>query len=253
MSRSPRLPRLHSVRLASPPGARSSSLVGAVLALVLAAGCAEVPGTVYVPPDVPRTKDGLDLVTADAYFDREYLKPGADLQAYDAVLVEPLTLVYTEQYRRDHRFQRDDSVEHMIPDERLEQYRAQGRAQLRQMFRQALEHKLGQGGAYRLVEAPGPKVLSLTVQLIDLDLEPAIAEESEGRAGYYGVPPVVTVAAFVRDSATKAVLAETLNANSNPEAPVDADSFWGQIQDSFDDWAARFREMLDAGRATPGS
>ncbi len=250
------LGRMSRHPLATPPAPTVArvltvSLVSFVaLGLAMVTGCSGFgPGTVYVPEDVPRVKDGLDLVTEGAYFDREYLKSGLDLAAYDAVLIHPLTLVYTAGYKRNHRFDRNEGVKHLIPDARLEQYRKANGAQLQQMFHKALARQLEHKGGYRVVDAPGPKVLTLSAEVINLDLEPAIAEQATANVGYYSPPPVVMVAATLRDGGTGAVVGEILNADSNPDAPADADSFWGQIDDAFDDWGGRLRAVLDQARA----
>ncbi len=218
----------------------------ALLAGTACAGMSEAPGTTWVPPEVPRVKDGLDLVTVDAHFEREYLKPGLDLSRYHAVMPVPLELAYTPEWARIHHLD-DFGSPDLESRKRREQADQAALARLRDLFRKALEKHLAGDGSYRIVDETGPGVLVLSASIVDLDLQLADAD-FDGRTSIdYSVTPLGAVEAKLEDGADGSLLGELLDSNQEPDSLEPEGAFWSGIDDAFDLWAERFRAMLDAG------
>lgn len=246
-----RPPVTHLERIRSEPAALGL-LAMLVLAGVAACGSPTGGGSTYVSPEVPREKDGLQLVTHDADFEREYLAPGLDLSRYHSVLLAPLDLVYTQDYKREHALQRDAESGQLVPQALLEQDHQGDLEQLRSLFRQALRAELTRDGAYNLVDEPAEGVLVLAPGLIDLDLQPADEASESPDTAAYARPQAVVVGASLKDGKTGARLAEILQSSQNTSDMVEGHEgvdFWGDIRYAFAQWARDFRAMLDHLRA----
>lgn len=207
-------------------------------------------GYSYAAPDVPRVQNGLQLVEERPYFDREYRKPGLNLSRFDAVFPVPLELVYTDDFEREHHFDQAKGPDRMVPKARLDAYRQADLERLRGLFREALEREFGDGGAYRLVDEPGPGVLILGTGIIDLDLRQAHLEFAMDAGSAYSQPPVVIVGSTIQDGETGARLVELLDGRGGSATLEKGGLFWSQVSEAFGDWARRFRVMLDDARAS---
>lgn len=218
----------------------------ALLAGTACAGMSEAPDTTWVPPDVPRVKDGLDLVTVDPHFEREYLKPNLDLSRYHAILPAPLQLVYTPEWARIHHLD-DFGSPDMVSRKRREEADQAALARLRDLFRKALEKHLAGDGSYRIVDEAGPGVLVLSASIVDLDLRLADADFDARSSIDYSVTPLGAVAAKLEDGGDGSLLGELLDSNQEPDRIESEGSFWAGMDDALDLWAKRFRAMLGAG------
>ena len=230
--------------MASRAGRRG--LLALLFASIGVLGCGGMAGggAAWVPPGTPEARGDLVLTREGADFDRQYLKPDVDFSHYRAIHVKPLQLVYSEPFQRDQRFERSWS-ERKTPEQRIEQYEQVAVTRLRSLFRRSLERELVEQSGYVLAEAPGPDVLTLVAAVLDLDLRPARAEYVEAGSTSWSGPPLVVVAADLRDGATDTLLADLLQADRSGDASLDSTRFyWSFVADSLNRWAADLRVLL---------
>ena len=219
-----------------------------MLLAVAALGCkSSSGGPPFVPASVPREQVGLPLVEEGGEFSREWRKPDLDFGAYDKILVVPLELVYSDRYVRNHRFDANRYGRAWPPKERLARRRAADLAQLRELFRRALDSELRRHGAYTLVDQPGPGVLSLSVGVLDLDLTRSYLEQDTRGLTAFDRHPTITIVSSLRDSASAEHLDVMLQPSWNYGTTYKSGAggaLWGNIRVAFDRWASDLHALL---------
>lgn len=154
---------------------------------------------------------------------QSFVSPDADFSIYSKLLAEPL-----EIYTPDNA---------PTPNEAdLER--------LREIFRDAFLPKLE---GYELVQEPGPDVLRVRAQIIDLKLTGAVGSyEPTGRLRELVAKGQLTFLMEVSDSLTDRVLGragETEDGTSTSLSEEEAS--WAEVEAAADRWATMFRIWLD--------
>lgn len=160
----------------------------------------------------------------NALVEHSYISPAADFSVYTKLLAEPLEIYYP-----------DNAPE---PDEAdLER--------LREIFRDAFLPKLE---GYVLVQEPGPDVLRVRGQIIDLKLTGAIGTfEPSGRLQYLVTKGQLTFLMEIGDSLNDRILARAGETEDGSATSLSGEEAgWGEVEAAAERWATMFRTWLDA-------
>lgn len=163
--------------------------------------------------------------------DQSYISPIADFSIYTKLLAEPLEIYYPDNAP--------------APDEAdLERLRA--------IFRDAFLPKLD---GYELVQEPGPDVLRVRGQIIDLKLIGAVGTfEPTGRLQELVTRGQLTFLMEIGESLTDRVLARAGETEDGSSTSLsDEEAGWGEVETAAERWATMFRTWLDANLGAPGA
>ena len=227
-----------------------TSLV-AVVAVGLLAGCATPssgPPTIQTGPDAEVSVDGLYRVD-NSVMALAYMKPDIDLRGYTALMIDPVDVAYQRdpQGRRSASGVGAGSSNFALSSSQMEDFKS--------WFQEAVVEALTSDGGYRIVDTPGPDVLRITAELLNLIVRiPTQASVGRSRtfASSYGE---VTLVVEVRDSESGEILARAAD-RRDPTGNTGRDlvEVWpgfvrGDTQRLFRYWAGLMRERLDELRA----
>ena len=216
-----------------------------MVAVGLLAGCASSgPPTVQTGPDAEVTVDGLHRVD-NSVMALGYMKPDIDLRGYTALMLDPVSVSYQKdpQGRRRSTDIGAGSSNFALSSSQMEN--------LKSWFQEAVVEALTGDGGYRIVDTPGPDVLRVTAELLDLIVRiPTQASGGRTRTftSSYGV---VTLVVEARDSESGEILARAAD-RKDPTAASATDLVEvfpgrgrGDTQRLFESWADLMRERLD--------
>ena len=212
--------------------------VGCLTWAALLGGCAR-SGEIRYATDgkADVSPDGLHRIhTWGGRQQRVYVKPGVELQRYDKVMLEPVVVRFSLASARV--LDRDDV------------------ALVKKTFREVFEQQLAKSAVYTLVTEPGPDVLRVTPQLIDVVVTapPRAATPDEMRimesAG------AVTLALELSDSRSHTVLVRAydrraVGGQTGMAYRDTAGANLAQARILFVQWAQRLRSWLDRVREIP--
>ncbi len=166
-----------------------------------------------------------------ARVEQAYISPDADFSVYTKLLAQPLEIYYPDNVPAPSEEDLD---------------------RLRQIFRDAFLAELGDD--YEIVQEPGPDVLTVLAQIIDLKITGALGTfEATGRLRELVTKGQLTFMMELRDSRTGRVLAragETEDGASTSLSAVDAS--WAEVDAAAQRWARLFRSWLDENLGVPG-
>jgi len=220
-----------------------SSLVTLVVAVVLA-GCATTPRpTIQTGPDAEVTVDGLHRVD-NSIVAVGYMKPDIDLRGYTAIMLDPVTVAY----QKDPQGRRSAIVAGASPGNFALTPSQMGN--LKSAFQQAVVEAFAESDEYRIVDTPGPDVLRISADLIDLIVRiPTQTGAARSRAfvSSYGV---VTLVVEVRDSESGEILARAADRmdptrDTGNLVEVSTTFVRSDVRRLFGYWAGIMRERLD--------
>ena len=202
---------------------------------------ASAPPTLQTAPEV--TFDGLHRVENSALA-LGYMKPGVDLRGYTAIMLDPVAVSY--QKDPGNRYSRgtgggDNNF--ALNSRQMENFKG--------WFQEAVVEALSADDGYQIVYAPGPDVLRINAQLIDLIVRTP-TQQTGGRGqtttrSYYEV----TVVVEAYDSETGEILARAAERRDPTNNPRDelVSVVPGIVQANtralFGYWAAVMRTRLD--------
>jgi hypothetical protein len=225
-----------------------NSLVALGAAGILAGGVsAQAPGpTLQSGPDAEVTVDGLYRVD-NSRLQIAYMKPDIDLDRYTAFMLDPVAVAYQRDPGGRTGAGAPAGVDANFALTAAEMDELTG------YFREAVVEALGRDGAYRIVETPGPDVLRITAQLIDLIVRlPRPTGAAQGVTRSYGE---VTLVLEVRDSQSGEILAmaadrqdPTRNSGGQDLVSVAPSRIRTDTANLFEYWAGILRESLDGLR-----
>jgi hypothetical protein len=203
-----------------------------------ALACAGGGGVQYTTGrEAQATPDGLHRIqTWASMASRVYLRPGVNLQGYDKVILDPVVVRYGMGTTRELDPKKLSAVE--------------------QTFQQVFRSELAKSKVYRMVEEPGPDVLRLVPELVDVVIS-APAQPSTPDSDYYvQQTAAVTLALALTDSTTQTVLVRAYDreAVGNPGGFAYRDTPGANLANArmvFQQWAMRLRGWLDQVRAIP--
>lgn len=181
--------------------------------------------------------DGLHLIdTWGGRGERVYVKPGVDLQPYDKVMLEPVVVRFGLTSARE--LDRDTV------------------ALVKKTFREIFERELAKSSVYTLVTEPGPDVLRLTPQLVDVVITAPRTPATPDETLVIQSAGAVTLALELSDSRSHAALVRAYDrrpiGGQGGTAYVDrAGANLAQARLVFLRWAQRLRGWLDRVREIP--
>ena len=168
------------------------------------------------------TADGLLEVRHRTSY-REYARPGADLSAYDKIMIQPVRVATTSGGE-------------------AEAIAAKDYDRLDRQFRSAVVEAVGR--TYPIVGEAGPGVLLLETSILDLSLE----HQGSVRATIFVTNQDVTMVADLRDSESLELLyraEERQRIADSPMLLMDAIEFWRNVERFLEIWAISLLEILD--------
>jgi hypothetical protein len=122
---------------------------------------------------------------------------------------------------------------------------------IRSYFRDAFADAIGD--AYEIVTEPGPDVLKVSAQIVDMKISPGGAVfEPSGRLRDVVAHGELTFLMEMSDSVTGQVLARAGDKSSDISAEKD-DATWDDVQRAAEYWAGLFRNWLDGALGVPGN
>lgn len=218
-----------------------------VLAVMLAAvgfataSCTANP-TVETGPDAEVTWDGLHRVDKTS-MDAVWMKPDVDLSRYTGLVLAAagMTLKPVEHGQRWWPGV-DDQTEFPIS--------AENRQRLQEEMRKAFAEELSKTQRYEIVEQPGPGVLLLAGELLDVVSRVPPVDECVGQCDVYLTDiGEATLVLELRDSVTNEVLVRAVDrrvAESTGWA-INANSVtvWPEVRRLAQSWARLVRERLE--------
>ncbi len=210
------------------------------------AGCASASGppTIQTGPDAEVTADGLYRVD-NSLVAMAWMKPDMDLRGYTAIMIDPVEVAYQRdpQGRTRSVGPGDPGGNFALTPAQMENFKS--------YFGEAVIEALSGDGAYRIVDTPGPDVLRITAELIDLIVR-IPTQTTSARGGMavrsYGE---VTIVLEVRDSQSGEILARAADrqdptGNSARDFVAVQPSFVrNDTRRLFAYWAGLLRERFD--------
>lgn len=227
------------------------ALCGLLIMVCLAgvACAAHAPGGIYYTSGKGAvTPDGLHRIEWEP-FRVTYVKPGADLQRYDKVLVQEVTISYKTPPRRGRLGQDAIDPNYALPDAAIES--------LKRYFHEAFVKALGESQNFTVVEAPGPDVLLISGHVVNLQIQvPPQQDQSPDETVYAASSGQMTLMLDARDSTSGEPLVRVGQARaiqmsdggwyeSNPVTNSSA------VREIFRTWASDLRRELDQFHALP--
>ncbi len=208
-------------------------------------GCASAPQspTLQSGPDAEVTVDGLYRVD-NSVMQLAYMKPGWDLRGYTAMVIDPVTV----SYQTDPGNRRTDPGgagprNFALSDAQM--------ANFKSFFQEAVEDALTQDGGYRIANNPGPDVLRITAELMDLIIAVPTQESGSSTNRVARSPGAVTLVMEIRDSQSGEIIARVAD-RQDPSASgsgnmvrVSPQAVRADMRRLFGRWATLLRERLD--------
>ena len=167
-----------------------------------------------------------------ARVEQAYVSPDADFSIYSKLLAQPLEIYYPT----DAPAPSEDELN-----------------RLRQIFRDAFLGELADD--YEIVEEPGPDVLTVLAQIIDLKVTGPLGNfESTGRLRHLVTKGQLTFLMELRDSQTDRVLARAGETEDGAQTSLtEEDASWAEVEVAAQRWAGLFRSWLDENLGAPGA
>ncbi len=211
-------------------------------------GCASSssgpPPTIQTGPDAEVTVDGLYRVD-NSVMQIGYMKPDWDLQHYTAVMIDPVTVAYKSDpgNRRRDPGVGISSQNFALSDTQMENFKS--------MFQQAVEDALTDDDGYRIVETPGPDVLRVTAELMDLIIAVPTQESGVNVDRFARSAGAVTLILEVYDSQSGEIIARAADrrdpsaSGSGGMVRVSPQAVRADMRRLFESWAEVLRNRLD--------
>jgi len=226
-------------------------VVMALCAAGILGGCASAPPapTLQSGPDAEVTVDGLYRVD-NSVMQLAFMKPGWDLRGYTAMLIDPVTVAY----QTDPGNRRRDTGGAGPRNFALSNLQM---ANFKSLFQEAVEDALTQDGGYRIANSPGPDVLRITAELMDLIIAVPTREAATATRAVARTMGAVTLVVEVRDSQSGQIIARVADRRSSGSSAayqgilqVSPQAVRADMRRLFESWAEILRERLDDLRAT---
>jgi hypothetical protein len=203
-----------------------------VLAIgIMALGvCSTAFATEPAAPTAQVDEEGLAPVNVKG-LDHVYARPGANLSAYDKIMLDPVEVSFSKSWQPDR------TGGPITPAER--QKIKDGLARI---FRDELQKELAKSGRYPLVNTPDADVLRIRAEIRDLYMNaPDVPRAGPSRVYALSVGEMRLVAEL-RDAPTGALIARVIDYKKDPDAP------WLHMTTQVDNVAAARRAVADWAR-----
>jgi hypothetical protein len=214
----------------------------ALAALALAAMGATQPALALqsegLPPP-PTDAEGL-VRRPSGTLDEVFLRPGASFRAYRRVLLAPVEVSFAKYWARDHR---DIDAEESL---RI-------RRDLAALARVQFKRVLQRGDGYALADAPGPDVLEVRAQLVNLDITAPEVRDAAIRRNFVLSAGEATLVAELRDSQTGTLLARVVDQREMRRYPdlqlATSVTNSAEAADLVATWSRLLRRQLDSAKS----
>jgi hypothetical protein len=221
---------------------RSFRAVVVALAVAGLAGCESPPREIEFDTSAEhgQTADGLFRVKTTR-IGRAWLRPGNSFAAYDAVLIDPVSVSYknppVSSYARDRR------CNFLLSDG--------DKQRLARIFQESFELQLGGSEVYDVVTEAGPNVLRVSGHIVDLVV--SVPRQTGSDRLFVMNVGEMTLVLDVRDSLTGRALARIADRRAISRGvggnvatfESDAVNNWNVVRQITRDWARFLREGLD--------
>jgi hypothetical protein len=208
--------------------------------LLIATLCASLLACRAGPPPEERTDDGLVRVPARAVAG-VYRRPDADFTGYKRVMIEPLSIEYARDWRRQHKD---------VEQRELKRIEAEARESFRDEFIEVLVDE----GPYELADTRDPDVLHVTPRVVDLDIPAPDVAVQPGTRSYAPHPVRMQITGELRDAATDTLLLRVILFEGQQRYPFDELRLANratnahEMRTGFGRWAQIVREALDVAK-----
>jgi hypothetical protein len=188
-----------------------------------------------------RTDDGLVRVPSRAS-GGVYRDLAADFTPYERFILEPPTIEFVRDWRKEHR-DVDDREFARIRDEAVA------------LFRDEFERDLVRRGPFQIADAPAPDVLRVVPRVVDLDIPGPDTGEGSLHRTYTPGPVKMQVTGELRDSTTNALLARIIVFEGQTRYPNDELRVANRVTNAlemrtgFGKWAMMVHEALNVAKA----
>ena len=208
----------------------------------LACGPAAPGGIYYASGKGAVTPDGLHRVEWEP-FRTTYVKPGADLQRYDKVLVSEVSVSYKTPPRRGHFGHNEIDPNYALQDSAIQS--------LKRYFHKAFVEELGESQNFSVVETAGPDVLLISGHIVNLQITlPPERDQEPDETVYASSSGQMTLLLDARDSISGEPLvrvgqAQAIQMSDGGWYSADTVSNSAAVREIFDRWASGLRRELD--------
>lgn len=178
-------------------------------------------------------EDAPFITIEGARLDLVRVREGADLSAFNAIYLAPVEISYADE----------------DPDYALD---AVERDRLFQTMRDEIAEALAGDGAYEIADAPGPGVLDIRAQLIDVEINRPSFSGAQRGSVYVSSVGEMTLIAVIRDGETGQnliLVRDEIEDRQHQLARVTAASYWASVRRAFSIWSGALRDALDRARA----
>jgi hypothetical protein len=190
--------------------------------------------------ELPQTsEDGLQLVRREG-LDLLYVRPGATLSAYGKVMIDPVEVAFSKDWR-------PSAMEVTKRD------REKIRTGVAKGFREVFMKELQENGGYQVVDTAGPDVLRVTAGIIELYIEAPDTDRTSGISRSWVVSAGnMTLVGELRDSESGAILARVADRSGGRDTGrmtwATGASNRQEARRIMGQWAAILRQALDRAR-----
>lgn len=208
----------------------------------LACGPAAPGGVYYASGKGAVTPDGLHRVEWEP-FRTTYVKPGADLQRYDKVLISEVSVSYKTPPRRGHLGRDEIDPNYALPDSAIQS--------LKRYFHKAFVEELTESQNFSVVETAGPDVLLISGHIVNLRITlPPQRDQEPDETVYASSSGQMTLLLDARDSISGEPLvrvgqAQAIQMSDGGWYAADPVSNSSAVREIFDRWASSLRRELD--------
>jgi Protein of unknown function (DUF3313) len=220
-----------------------------ILLALAGLACASPPGGIeYASGKGSVTPDGLHLVQWEP-FRVTFVKPGADLQRYDKVLVREVTVSYKTPPAKDRLEQGGMDPNYALPDSALRS--------LEQYFHKAFVEALGESRDFAITDAPGPDVLLISGHIVNLEIAvPPVMDQDLDETVYSNSSGQMTLILDACDSQSGEPLVrvgqtQAIQMSDGGMYQSDPVTNSAAVQQMFQTWANDLRRELDQFHALP--
>lgn len=206
-------------------------------------GLGACQSTKQSPIDELSTQEGLERVEVRGV-DAVYRRPGANLTPYNKLLVRPVYVEFSKNWKPEH-----DSALYQMNEPDRDKIR-QG---LAEMFAEVMVNELQTKGGYQLVNEPAADVLEVRPAIVNLYITaPDVSMQTAGRVRTYTADAgEMTLVAELRDSVTGTLLSRAFdrrNADNMTWQWTTSVTNSAEARRIITSWADTLRNALDASR-----
>jgi len=197
-----------------------------------------IHGSSLADSNSPLDDEGLAPIKVKG-LDRVYARPGANLSQYDKVMLDPVEVSFSKNWKPDPAGGPITAAEKQTI-----------RAGLARIFRDELQKQLGGAGGYPMVNAAETDVLRIRVEIRDLYINAPDVPRAASKRTYAVSVGEMRLVAELRDAPTGSLIARVIDYKKDPDAP------WLHLTTRVDnaaaarsaaaDWARVLRRELDA-------